>query len=360
MQVEEQEKIACLLQDNREICSHFRVKRDTSSCENNNYITAAVINSSLFPITYTSSQFDACLSNQTVKENLQILVYKIYMINLQQMILDKLDEAYPYGVPEDQVLVLQPIATVASVKNINNWNITKLSTLEALLNTSYGSWTANQTAALIARYLGAGNPLDLNLLQAIGGPGICTFNINLLSNISEEILRDLGPINISTCSLDKKQLLYAKAKLAFMGERNNTKQYYSDLTNYLGGAPLEDIKGLINDNFTLDMPTLLTLDPNVLLQLSALDVKRILGDKIVTLPQYESNPIVQQWIDNQPQSALAFLNLNLTGGLVYNNPPWVFNFSIYIPVTGRGSVNLPEVLATILTALLMASWQTFM
>lgn len=55
-------------------------------------ITQIVVYSEFFPFDYDAAQFDACLSVETLKENLEAITDKVYDPELQRIILNKLNQ----------------------------------------------------------------------------------------------------------------------------------------------------------------------------------------------------------------------------------------------------------------------------
>lgn len=55
-------------------------------------ITQIVVYSNMFPFDYDASQFDVCLSLQTLKDNLEAVTDKVYDPEFQRIILNKLKQ----------------------------------------------------------------------------------------------------------------------------------------------------------------------------------------------------------------------------------------------------------------------------
>lgn len=79
---------------------------------------------------------------------------------------------------------------MASITDINMWNITEVDTLSALMESSDGEWEPSLAKAIISKYLNVeGNTLGTAELNSIGGPNLCSLDTNILSNISAQSIR---------------------------------------------------------------------------------------------------------------------------------------------------------------------------
>ncbi|KAF3844537.1 hypothetical protein F7725_007700 [Dissostichus mawsoni] len=127
-------------------------------------ITQVTVSDNAFPFGYDLTQFDLCLDIPVLKDSLDSICQKVDDNDFQTVILRKLNEAYPSGVPEEQVQVLGSVSRVATLDDISKWTITKVDTLAALVKTEDGSWEAAKSSNpttyynLIRPYLG-GAPL---------------------------------------------------------------------------------------------------------------------------------------------------------------------------------------------------------
>ncbi|XP_057188180.1 uncharacterized protein mslnb [Triplophysa rosa] len=82
-----------LLKMTKEASKSSRVKRATECTVGR--ITQVLVYSDLFPFDYDATQFDVCLSVETLKENLEAVTDKVYDPALQRIILNKLNQVYP-------------------------------------------------------------------------------------------------------------------------------------------------------------------------------------------------------------------------------------------------------------------------
>lgn len=79
---------------------------------------------------------------------------------------------------------------MASITDINMWNISEIDTLSALMDSSDGEWEPSLAKAIISKYLSVeGNKLGIAELNSIGGPNLCSLDTNVLSNISAQSIK---------------------------------------------------------------------------------------------------------------------------------------------------------------------------
>lgn len=79
---------------------------------------------------------------------------------------------------------------MGSAIDISMWNISKVDTLAALMDTSDGVWEQSLARAIIMKYLSVkDNKLGSAELNSIGGPNLCTLDISILSDISAQSIR---------------------------------------------------------------------------------------------------------------------------------------------------------------------------
>lgn len=132
-----------------------------------------------FPFGYDQTQFDLCLDVSVLKDNLNSICEKVDDSDFQKIILVKLNQvvflykymenphtdtqlnlkvvlfcilcsfltitfscsqAFPSGVPDTSVQVLNSVSRMASLDDISKWSITKIDTLAALMNVNNGLW----------------------------------------------------------------------------------------------------------------------------------------------------------------------------------------------------------------------------
>ncbi|XP_041133542.1 uncharacterized protein LOC121330804 isoform X4 [Polyodon spathula] len=318
-------------------------------------ITTAKINEVTFPIDYDETQFSLCLANSTVKDNLALLTEKVLVENYQTVLLQKLKEAYNNSIPEDQLQLLGATSRVASVADINSWTITTADTLSALMKSEDGRWDADKSAAIITKYLAAGKTLDAVALKAIGGENLCSLSLSQLKNITAPNLRDAGALDISSCTPEKKKKLYNTASAALINQRSDVLTYYSLIKPYLGGAPLEDVLSIAQQNINMDITTFKNLDKDLILKLSPDTVKNLLGNNLRDLESQVNDPVIKEWLSRQAQSTLNSLGVSGVTGIPDPLPVGVI--TILKPEAAGANQLVPRVLQTLFIGMLTAALQ---
>ncbi|KAG7492035.1 hypothetical protein MATL_G00009900 [Megalops atlanticus] len=234
-------------------------------------ITQVTISDDAFPFGYDLSQFNICLTATTVKDNLAAISGKIDDDAFQSVILDKLNQAYPTGIPDEQVQVLGSVSRVASADDISKWNVTKIDTLAGLMIPADGEWEPDKSKAIITKYLStAGNSLGTAELNSIGGTNLCSLDASVLKGINPSSLRNANALTLSNCTTEKKKELFSVANNAFSNRNAISVTAYQLIRTYLGGAPLDYIVRLSTSNVSMDMLTFTSLDENVIMALTHL------------------------------------------------------------------------------------------
>ncbi|KAG9262901.1 hypothetical protein AMEX_G24840 [Astyanax mexicanus] len=277
-------------------------------------ITAVTISDDSFPMDYDSAQFDACLDSSFLTYNLAGLTQKVLDTSLQTIILNKLKQLYPSGLPESEVQLLGSTSRMASAADISQWNITTTDTLSSLLDSTYGVWTSDQSKAVIMRYLSVtGNTLGTAELNIIGS-SVCSLDVSVLKNITADSLKSANALNLTNCSVDQKTTLYTIANSSYYSQRSVSSTFYQLISSYLGGAPLADIQTLSSMNISMDIATFRSLKTAVLEALSVGTVHDLLGVNLPDLKLFENSTEVQTWVAQQTKADLATLGLGLVGG----------------------------------------------
>ncbi|XP_074485882.1 uncharacterized protein LOC141764496 isoform X2 [Sebastes fasciatus] len=283
-------------------------------------ITQVTISAATFPFDYDDiNQFNCCLSASTVKDNLEAITDKVDQEEYLKIVLSKLREAYAADstIPEDQVQLLGPASRVATIVDINMWNITQIDTLSALMNSMNGPWDSSLAKAIITKYLSnAGNKLGSYELNAIGGANLCFLDVSVLESITPASLKDANALTVTSCSTEKKKALFIIAREAFATNTRSTvpTSTYQLTIPYIGGANVTYVRSLATSNINMDLATFTSLDENVLLNLTVSEVQGLLGTNLPDLKPYENQTVVSNWISRQSRSALNALGLGLLGG----------------------------------------------
>ncbi|MCJ8748309.1 hypothetical protein PDJAM_G00163320 [Pangasius djambal] len=303
--------------------SLLRFRRDTACTVGE--ITQIQASDDSFPFGYDVNQFNACLSVQTLKDNLATITDKAAGSDFQRVILDKLNQAYPAGISDAVLQVLGPASRAASTSDISKWSVTTIDTLSALMRSYDGAWSPEQVRAIVSRYVSGNRTLGSLELNALGGTNLCALSTSLLKTISSISLQLAGALSVSTCSVEQKQALFSIAQLAFSDQTlsKSTKatntvsaNTYQLIQTYLGGADISYVHTLSISNISMDLLTFITLDQNVVDSLTVSEVRGLLGTNLPDLKVYENSTVVHSWVTRQLQSDLNTLGIGLTGGRV--------------------------------------------
>ncbi|XP_042559357.1 mesothelin-like protein [Clupea harengus] len=248
-----------------------RAKRDASIECTVGTITQVEINDDTFPIDYDATQFNACLSVATLKNNLPAITDKADEDSYHQIILEKLNQAYPEGISDNVVQMLGPASRGATTDDISKWNVTNIDTLSSLLKTSDGDWADNQTEAIMTKYLAAGQSIDSSALNSLGGSGLCALDTSVLETVTSSSLKQADALTTTSCSLTKKKALFPIALAAFVStaitKRSTTtvtSTQYQLIQSYLGGATESFVRTLTSSSINMDMDTFIALDQSVI------------------------------------------------------------------------------------------------
>uniref|UniRef100_A0A672L1T3 Mesothelin a n=1 Tax=Sinocyclocheilus grahami TaxID=75366 RepID=A0A672L1T3_SINGR len=300
--------------------SRVKIKRSAETACTVGQILQAQVYSDMFPFAYDVPQFNACLSVQTLKDNLEAVTDRVYDRSYQRIILDKLNQAYPGGLSDQVLQVLGSASHVATPDDVRKWNVMKIDTLSSLMNQRKGDWDPEMVQLLVSKYLSVnGNTLGSNELNALGGTNLCVLNTSVLNNITAASVERASALSLTSCSSEKKSILFSIAQNAF--NTTNTRSTnpvsittYQLLQNYLGGADVTFIRTLVNSTVNMDVLTFMNLKQSVINVLIVSEVKNLLGVNVADLKTYESTAQIQEWIRLQLQVDLDTLQIGLTGG----------------------------------------------
>ncbi|GAA6096043.1 uncharacterized protein LOC113636972, partial [Tachysurus ichikawai] len=279
-------------------------------------ITAVTIADASFPLGYDSTQFDLCLNNTVLQDNLAAITEKVVDPSFQTVILNKLNQLYPSGINDGVLQLLGSTSRMATIDEISKWKISIIDTLFSLMDPNNGNWATELSNAVISRYLGVANhTLGTAEINAVGS-SICSLDVSVLKNITAESLLMANAPDLSLCSIEQKSALYIIGKSSFSGQHSTAKIYYQLIRPYLGGAPVQDIQALSTKNVNMDITTFMNLNPAVFMSLNVSEVQGLLGVNLVDLKLFENSSAVQSWVVRQDQSYLNTLNIGLVGGKI--------------------------------------------
>nr|XP_030728007.1 mesothelin [Globicephala melas] len=223
----------------------------------------------------------------------------------------KLDEGYP----ESLIQHLRYFFLWVTPEDIHKWNVTSLETVKSLLKVSKGHGMDARVAALIARYVGGGGQLDkatLDTLATFPATYLCLLSPEQLGFMQLNVVWATRPQDLDTCSPWQMAVLYPKARIAF--QNMSGSEYFTRIKPYLGGAPMEDLWVLSQQNINMDVATFKKLQREAVLPLTIAEVQKLLGANLVGLKAKEGNSPLRDWISWQSQEDLDSLGLGLHGG----------------------------------------------
>nr|XP_035939293.1 mesothelin-like protein isoform X5 [Halichoerus grypus] len=310
-----------------------RSKRSTGRPCIHGDITAATLHDNLFLLHYDCVQLESCLGSRVLKANLDPLLQHPLPVECQRVVKAKLARVYPHGVPEDQLRLITSLVYLYSRSEIGQWNITSRDTVVALLASDVA--LENQTEAVLQKYLDHNGTITSTLLTAIGGSRLCWMSARQIQAIRPTEFRRAGALDISSCPQSRKDALYTKAREAF-GSAGNTANYYRLMRPYLGeplpcvrapwpqrppplpshcclppgGAPVEELRYLVQANVSMDIDTFTNLNPRVLQSLSVGNVTTLLGQNVGDLQKARSHPTISSWLRSLNTSVLGELGLD--------------------------------------------------
>ncbi|XP_067859817.1 mesothelin-like protein [Heptranchias perlo] len=368
-----------------------RVKRATACTQG--FITPEKTTYFLLPTVYSAATLDTCLNNSVLAANLtelgnlafstdQLLVIKrklaekTAVLDLtsphfhQRKILawgtrnpnesvaicdrnsieDGRRSIYPGGLPQEEIQKLGIIITVYTTENISQWIITDPDALAAAIQ---NSGSAEMINALQSNYLKGSGVLDVTALNAIGGTMLCTASEEKLKTILPTELKKAKPLDISTCSQAKKDILFGIANVAFQDKAGNPKAYYNLLKPYVGGALVADLQSLAAGKIMMDYETFKGLNPTEVEKLTPQNIRDLLGVNLNSLKENENQEIVQHWINTHTASEVKSLGIGLQGAIF---PAGLGNFHFW-EIPGSASVNNYSLLLSICIAVMSITMQ---
>ncbi|XP_072798168.1 mesothelin isoform X3 [Vicugna pacos] len=238
-------------------------------------------------------------------------------------------------------------------KDIYKWNVTSLETVKSLLEVSKGHKMDAQVAALIARYVVRGGQLDkatLETLATLHPTYLCRLSPEQLGSMSLNVVWVTRPQDLDACSPQQIAVLYPKARIVF---KNMTgSEYFENIKPYLGGAPMEDLRALSQQNINMDLATFKKLQTEAVLPLTIAEVQKLLGPNLVGLKAEKGNSLVQDWISRQSQDDLDSLGLGLHGGIP--NGYLVLDFNVREALSGGPHLLGPGPVLIVTSNLLLA------
>ncbi|XP_040214373.1 uncharacterized protein LOC120944382 [Rana temporaria] len=312
---------------------------DLMTC--NEVITTATINdqTDFMAATYSAAQLQACITNKTLKDSLTVLGGLAFDDEQLQALKNRMDMIFPTGVPEPYLIQLGNIARVYSEKEMSLWNITSVDTLAALIQGTSWNSSDSRINVLVQRYLqlNPNSTVDAILLTVLA-PYICSLNENLIKNINLDDLRNSAqPLQISTCSQSTKDLLFDKMKSALSSNDKTANGYYQIMKPVIGGAKASDLIAFSTNPLDMDLTTFTTLNPNELKQLSAQNIKNLVGVNVIDINTIANSTVLQAWAASHTQMEVNNLGLYVKAGVEDAVPDGVINIKPVSPTSGAGA-----------------------
>ncbi|KAG9464250.1 hypothetical protein GDO78_020252 [Eleutherodactylus coqui] len=282
-------------------------------------------------VTYTAVQLDTCLSNKTLRDNLETLGSLAFDNDQLKVLKNKLDTVFPTTVPELYLLQMGNIASMYSTKEISQWNITAVDTLAAVLGGA--SWATNDSKinALVTQYLRSSNVTFDGTALSVLAPYICGINETLIRKIpANELRNSIEPLDLSTCTQGNKDLLYSKMKAAYSSYESSSNAYFQIMRTVLGGAPSQDLVVFAKGLSEMDLTTFTGLNPAEVKKLNAENIKNLIGINFLDINMISRSTVLQAWVSAKTQTEVNKLGLNATGGVRETLPD---GFIVISPVT---------------------------
>ncbi|CAJ0915214.1 unnamed protein product [Ranitomeya imitator] len=339
-------------------------------------------------ISYTAGQLDACLSNITLKDNLEILGSLAFENNQLQVLKNKLNTIFPTTIPNEYLIQIGNIARMYSTDEISMWNITTVDTLADILEGA--SWQTNDSKidAMVTQYLSSSTAtLDGTALTVLA-PYICGLNETTIQKIPDNELKNSSqPLDTSTCTQGQKDLLYSKMKSAYSTSDDSSNAYYEMMTTVIGvlcsallraedstavrrrrkgqrpgacalqyfvcpqqgrakyacaGAVAEDQKKTsCNEDRRRRSGPETPIRPDQQQdrpwKLSAENIKALLGNSISDIDTITNSSVLQAWVSVNTQTEINKLGLGVKGGVNETMPDDFIIISLVTPTSGASS-----------------------
>ncbi|XP_053550177.1 uncharacterized protein LOC128641669 [Bombina bombina] len=322
------------------------------TCDNK--ITTDVITKQkeLLVLSYTSSELENCLDVGVVKDNLDILGGLEFSDDQLTVLKKKLDEIFPNGVSEEYLMVLGNIARMYTAEEIAKWNITKVDTLATLLEKA--TWQSNDSKVntLVTRYLLTPTAsLDGTTLTSLA-PYICSLSEEQIRGINaNEIKSSTKSPDISACPQSKRTLIFEKYKNAYQSLQMSQNAYFQIMKPVIGGAKTGDLVQFAAGFPEMDIDIFATLNPAEVKNVTAQDIKNLLGENLPDIIKISNSYIVQLWVSGNAQTDVNSLGLNLLAGVIEPLPNGFI--SIVKPVSSKGTSPI-RATSVFFTCMLMA------
>ncbi|XP_038183368.1 mesothelin isoform X1 [Arvicola amphibius] len=267
-------------------------------------------------IFYQNWELEACVDGAMLATQMDLVNEIPFTYEQLNIFKRKLDKTYPQGYPESLIQQLGHFFRYISPEDIHQWNVTSSETVKTLLKVTKGQKMDDQVIALVACYLRGGGRLDEDIVKVLNGiplAYLCDFHPQDLHSVPSSVMWMVEPQSLDKCSQRHLSILYEKASLAF--QNVSGQEYFEKIRTFLGGASVEDLRTLSQQNVSMDLATFKTLQVDTLVGLTVDEVQKLLGPHIEGLKTEENKSPVRDWLSRQQQEDLDRLGLGLQGGI---------------------------------------------
>ncbi|XP_041532364.1 mesothelin [Microtus oregoni] len=267
-------------------------------------------------IFYQDWELEACVDGTMLATQMDLVNEIPFTYEQLNIFKRKLDKTYPQGYPESLIQQLGHFFRYISSEDIRQWNVTSSETVKTLLKVTKGQKMDDQVIALVACYLRGGGRLDEDIVMVLNGiplAYLCDFHPQDLHFVPSSVMWMVEPQNLDKCSQRHLSILYEKASLAF--QNVSGQEYFEKIRTFLGGASVEDLRTLSQQNVSMDLATFKTLQVDALVGLTVDEVQKLLGPHIEGLKTEQDKSPVRDWLSRQQQEDLDRLGLGLQAGI---------------------------------------------
>ncbi|XP_038676604.1 mesothelin-like protein isoform X1 [Scyliorhinus canicula] len=312
------------------------------------FITPDKTDNFLLPSMYSATNLETCLNNSVLAANLTELGNLAFTTEQLVVIKRKLGEIYPGTLPQEEIKKLGLIITVYTIEDVSQWKITDPDVVAAAIE---NSGTAEAINVLKSHYLKGPGVLNATALNAIGGTTLCTATEERLKTIPPTEFRKAKPLDISTCTQARKDIIFGIAKVAFQDQAGDPHAYYNLTRPYVGGARASDLQRLAARRVNMDFETFKGLNPPEVEKLTALSIRDLLGRNLNALKENENQEIVQRWVNSHTMDEVMSLRIGLQGGILPAEVG-IFSFKYFAKVSSSASVKSSSVLLSTCVAVM--------
>ncbi|MEJ1287538.1 mesothelin [Cricetulus griseus] len=205
-------------------------------------------------IFYQNWELEACVDGAMLATQMDLVNEIPFTYEQLDIFKHKLDETYPQGYPESLIQQLGHFFRYISPEDIHRWNVSSPDTVKTLLKVTKGQKMDAQ-----------------------------------VTSTPEDMWLDEGML----LSLPQGALVASS----------------------IGGASVEDLRALSQQNLSMDLATFKKLQVDALVGLTVAEVQKLLGPHIADLKTEEDKSPVRDWLFQQRQEDLDRLGLGLQGGI---------------------------------------------